>query len=175
MLSGVRIEAATKANLTARVFDVHGDAEWMASHNDHPKQPFMAYQETVHMKAAWGDKEYVAVPLRGARPSFGSLIKREDLPRAIMEKGGFIHAVGSTLILFKVDWRNKGRVRGHGGFDAIGPRNARRTQVVPMYALVHSWPVQARYGFVVDGKRVILDTYAQEFAKALNQAIRTAR
>jgi hypothetical protein len=74
MRAGIRIRAATKANLVAIVQDIHS---------------FMELQETTGLKTPTYGRA-LAIPLRGARPTMTALIKDDDRPHAVMQRGGFI-------------------------------------------------------------------------------------
>jgi hypothetical protein len=154
MRAGIRIRAATKANLVAIVQDIHS---------------FMELQETTGLKTPTYGRA-LAIPLRGARPTMTALIKDDDRPHAVMQRGGFIR----NGVMYAVRQRYKKERRRRGKY---GPVNAsrQRNEVVPMYFLVDRWKWQPRYGFVDDVRKIVEQRFKPNFAGAFAQAVRTAR
>ena len=150
---GVRIKAATKANLEASVEDIHG---------------FMGLQETGGEKIPFGNA--IAVPLPGARPNVGSIIPDNKRPKAVMANGGFIR----NGIMYAVQARYK-KQRRRGGI--VGPMNAtqQRNKIVPMYVLVSQANIKPRYEFEKTLAPMVGETFKQQFPIAFAQAVRTAK
>lgn len=133
--SGVKITPATKRRLEAEVFD---------------RNPYMVAQEESGLKYPKFGR-YIAVPLRGARPTRQALIRKANLPHAVMAAGGFIR----NDVLYKV-LRRGGRSRG----------------ILPMYFLVDRWRWRPRYGFRTTVEAVVNAEYQAEFQKAFEQYTR---
>jgi hypothetical protein len=144
--SGVRITPATKRKLEAEVFDLN---------------EYMLAQETTGEKHPQFGR-YIAVPLRGARPTRQALIRPEDLPHAVMQAGGFIR----NNIIYKAS-RLKGPGRGREGPRANVRLSGRR--VLPMYYLVDRWKWRPRYGFRDSVELVVNAEYQEQFQKAFAQ------
>jgi hypothetical protein len=126
--SGIVITPATKERLQSEVAD---------------RNSCMVLQESGGEKIPY--KQFLAIPLEGARPSPRALIKTEDRPAEVMARGGFIRentqGIGIMFLPRKIFHRARRR-RG-----MVGPVNASKEQtIVPMYALVRRAEVPARYG-----------------------------
>jgi hypothetical protein len=155
--SGVRIEPATKTKLQAVVKDIN---------------PFMERQETGGTKLPTHGS-MVAVPLSGARPSPRSLISPENMPAAVMQRGGFIRTVGGRSIMYAVAFK-AGRRKRDKFTKQLGAANWSR-KIVPMYVLVHSATVRPRYEFEKTVTTGIEDEFAQNLEQTFAEARRTAK
>jgi len=125
---GIVITPATKTNLQSEVAD---------------RNSYMVLQESGGEKIPY--KQYLAIPLAGARATPSALIRPDDMPAAVMARGGFIRSnaqgVGIMFLPAQIFHRERRR-RG-----MIGPVNAtKENQLRPMYALVKRAEVPARYG-----------------------------
>lgn len=151
---GVRITPATKQKLEASVQDIN---------------PYMGLQQTGGEKIPYGN--YLAVPLSGARPTPRSLVSADNLPHAVMERGGFIRGNVMYAVAFKAGRR--GRVsRAIGGIQKAA--NWER-KVVPMYALVKRAVLRPRYEFVEKVSEAAQAHFDVNFAESFQQAVRTAK
>jgi len=147
--SGVRITPATKRKLEAEVMDIN---------------PYMVAQEETGLKFPKFGR-YIAVPLRGARPTRQALISKANLPHAVMAAGGFIR----NNVMFKTStMRGPGRGRE-------GPVNRKRVRgggIIPMYYLVPSWKWRPKYEFRKTVEELVGAEYPAEFQKAFEQYTR---
>jgi hypothetical protein len=155
--SGVRIEPATKTKLQAVVKDIN---------------PFMERQETGGQKLPTHGS-MVAVPLSGARPSPRSLIQPENMPAAVMQRGGFIRTSGGKSIMYAVAFK-AGRRKRDKFTKQLGAAQWSR-KIVPMYALVPRAEVRPRYDFEKTVVTGIEDEFAQNFEQTFAEARRTAK
>jgi hypothetical protein len=153
MKANIKIDPATKANLVAAVRDTFGA---------------MALQETGGAKIPYGSA--IAVPLRGARPSPASLISPQNMPSAIMARGGFING----NIMYDVTVK-AGRRRAVKGAFGVSSSASWSRQIIPMYALVPRANVPARYGFEAAVEEIVRTTFGDNFREAFKRAVRTAR
>jgi len=156
--SGIKITPATKRKLEAEVYD---------------RNPYMVAQEESGLKYPKFGR-YIAVPLRGARPTRQALIRKQNLPHAVMQAGGFIR----NNVLYKA-----GTLKGPGmGRDELGTRVAREgparrrrlsgRRVLPMYYLVDRWKWRPKYGFRKTVEDLVNAEYQAEFHKAFAQYTR---
>jgi hypothetical protein len=155
--AGVRIEPATKTKLQAVVKDIN---------------PFMERQETGGAKLPTHGS-MVAVPLSGARPTPRSLIQPQNMPAAVMQRGGFIRSNGRASVMYAVAFR-AGRRRRDKFTGQLGAAKWSR-KIVPMYALVPSAEVKPRYDFVKTVTDRVGDEFAQIFEQTFTEARRTAK
>lgn len=153
--SGIKIEAATKTNLVATVRDIHD---------------YMALQDTGGEKLPhYG--EYICVPLTGARRTPSSLIPDNLRPKAVMESGlGFIRG----NIMYLAHFQRRTSRRGFKGVKGFSSGSFSR-EITPMYALVRSATIPARYGFEDIVTAIANAKFADEFGKAFQRAVATAR
>jgi hypothetical protein len=151
----VRITPATKAKLEASVEDTFAAME---------------LQETGGDKIPYGTA--IAVPLSGARPRPGALIKDEDRPHAVMQRGGFIR----NGIMWAVTIQHTGaRRRLNRNIAGIASTGTWERKIVPMYALVPRAVIKPRYGFEQAVLKVIEANFKNNFHDAFLRAVRTAR
>lgn len=148
--SGIRITAATKQLLQAIVEDIN---------------KYMALQETGGEKLPY--KQYIAVPLSGARPSLSAIVSDDNKPAAVMARGGFIRGNVMYAVSYARGQRRLSRTKG-------GYRSA-QLQVVPMYALVHQARIKPRYGFQPAVVEVVEKNFDANFKDAFQAAVRTAK
>ena len=158
---GIRIQAATKASQVAVVRDIN---------------PYMALQQSGGVKIPFGNA--IAVPLSGARRNVKSLIDPENMPHAVMQRGGFIRAGIMYAVTFK-------RGRSKRLSRSLRPSGIRGTElraapswsreIVPMYALVKRAVVKPRYGFDADVMNVVRRNHARNWAVAFEKAVKTKR
>lgn len=136
--SGIRIRPATKQMFEAAIEDIN---------------KYMELQETGGTKLAFG--KYLAVPLKGARPTLRSMIHGGDWPAQVMQHGGFIQQTKKgTLIMYRVVFKGSrtGRRQAVKGMSASAEaafwQARKRGGIEPMYALVARAHIPKRYGFV---------------------------
>jgi hypothetical protein len=140
--AGVRITPATKHKLEAEVYD---------------RDEFMVAQEDSGLKYP-KYHNFIAIPLRGARPTIQALIAKNNMPHAVMEAGGFIH----NNIMYKRSSRALHRPkRGAEGPSMRG--------VLPMYYLVDHWKWQPKLNFRPTVISLVNQEYEAEFRKAFEQ------
>lgn len=153
MKAGIRIRAARKADLAAEVMDIN---------------PWMEAQETTGRKQPFRGR-YIAIPLRGARPTRRAKIRPENQPEAVMQSGGFIR----KNIIFKVQRRTR-RGLGRG---QEGPRLRVRTgNVIPMYYLAPRWVWRPPYGFQKTVEGVASPAVFEfEFSRAFQEFVANAK
>lgn len=158
--SGIRITPALKTKFEAVIEDIN---------------KYMGLQETSGSKLPkFG--AYVAVPLRGARATPRALVRSEDLPHAIMQRGGFIREKSNgKLIMYRVAFKAGRRKKLSRSIVGISEGGNWSRQIVPMYALVKSAHVPARYHFVENVQRDLEGEFARQFDAAWKEAERTAR
>lgn len=150
----IRVEPATKTNLVSTVRDTY-----LA----------MVLQEAGGTKIPFG--QFIAVPLKGARPSITSLIAPENLPAAVIANGGFIN--GNILYAVTLQAGRRGALKR--GIKGISRAASWSRQIIPMYALVPRAYVPARYGFEPAVVQVVQNTFPDNFHEAFQKAVRTAR
>ena len=148
---GVRAIRATKQTLESFVEDI---------------DPFMVLQEEGGEKIPY--KEFLAIPLVGARPTLRALIRPEDRPDAVMQQGGFIRG----QIMYRPEVVH---AILKGGRRAVGKRLAAaadRGGIVPMYALVKSAHIPKRYGMQEAVEQFVEENYRAEFVRAAGQYVK---
>jgi len=157
---GVRFEAATKANLTARVYD---------------KDPFMALQETGGEKFSlrrrvfdYGD--YIATPV-DARRSKRDVVDKRDWPQNLVNPFILTARDGRKYLAvhaFVVGGRSQGVGSARG-------KQKRITGTRLMYLLHPRATYKARFGFRDTVGRVVRERFEVNFAQALNDAMASAK
>lgn len=157
---GIRIEPATKQKLMSVVKDIN----W-----------YMELQETGGGKfPEFG--AYIAVPLRGARPTPRSQIDPNNSPKRVMQRGGFIQRLNKgTLIMFLPLFKAGRRGRLAKGVGGIQKAASWTRQVLPMYALVKRATVRPEYGMRDVVERIVDQRFAANFLWALDRALRTKK
>lgn len=157
--SGIRITPALKTRFEAVIQDIN---------------EYMGRQQTGGAKLPKFGR-YVAVPLRGAKASPRSLVRAEDSPHSVMERGGFIREKSNgKLIMYRVAFKAGAHRRLSSAIAGITSSSWSR-QVVPMYALVSSASVPKRYHFIENVQRDLEGEFARQFERAWEEAERTAR
>jgi hypothetical protein len=150
MQRNIRVEPATKAKPLAIVKDTYAP---------------MGLQESGGVKLPY--KQFLAVPLKGARPSPRAL--PSPLPHEVMAMGGFIRGQVMYLPAYKGKSRN-----ARLGLTRHAPGQAFSRDIIPMYALVPRANIPAIYGFEPAVMRTVVETFAANFSEVW-RAVRTAR
>lgn len=158
MQQGVRVEPATKAKLEAVVKDIHS---------------FMTLQEVGGEKRPRYGK-MLAIPLKrgGARPTPTTVIKKENLPGAVMATGrGFIR--GNIMYLRHKHYKRAKRVSIVRGPGAMRTKVV-RDKIVAMYALAPEASLKPRYEFAPGVKESVEKGFGKNFRVAFEHAVNTA-
>ena len=147
---GVRITPATKQTLAAEIVDINA---------------YMGLQEEGGTKFALG--KTLCIPLRGAKRTVKSIVRKEDYPAAVMQSGGFIR--GNIMYRAKEKYRNQRRRKG-----SEGPMNRtrKRNLIIPMYWLQPTATIKKRYHFERDVRAVVQAQFEPEFKKIWNEIVR---
>ncbi len=150
---GIRIRPASKTNLRAEVGSV---------------DPFMARQELGGVKTAKGGGS-VSIPLvqgqggpGGARKTITTVTPPSRWPKAMLSRPGYF--VGPTRSGKTGLWQRQG---GRG-------KNARR-RIRLMYVFQQGVRVKARWGFRGRAEAMVARRFPGEWAKAMAEAMATAR
>lgn len=163
---GIRIQAATKSTQVAIVRDINA---------------YMALQQSGGVKIPFGSA--IAVPLSGARKNVKALIDPENMPHAVMQRGGFIRAGIMYAVTFKRGRAKRlsralhsgGRFGTRGFGAALQQAPSWSREIVPMYALVKRAVVKPRYGFDSDVMSVVRRNHGRNWAAAFEKAVKTKR
>ena len=151
MERNIRVEPATKAKPLAIVKDTYAP---------------MALQESGGVKLPY--KQFLAVPLEGARPTLRAL--PHPLPHEVMAMGGFIRGQVMYLPAYQGKSRN-----ARLGLTRHAPGRAFSREIIRMYALVARATIKPAYGFEAAVMQVVQEQFAENFRAAFEQAVRTAR
>jgi len=173
VLKGIRIEKATKNNLTATLKDI---------------DPFMALQDEGIARrdddqgfTTKGDSrleiygEYVCIPFEAARPSAGRAVREADTPREVIANGGFIKKYDGYAVLFRKANNREAKkytVR-RGGTDRALVSTVNGAAAVAMWLLYPQASNKPRLKFAESFEQ-LLDSgeWERQFDKAFADAIK---
>jgi hypothetical protein len=155
---GVRITPATKTRWVASVQDINR---------------YMELQETGGEKIPY--KNFIAVPLEGARPTERAMVAPENRPHAVMQRGGFIR----DGIMYAVVFRAGRRGRVARSITGISKAASWSRKVIAMYVLTPRAIIGRNpdklYHFIDSTKLVVEQNLPLRWSESVQKAIRTAK
>lgn len=155
IVSGIRIERATKDNLTATVYS---------------KDPFMGRQEVGGTKTPKYDNN-LAIPLSAVRRSKTGMINAADLPQNL-GKAEFTVKRGQKMAPRRGAGGSVFKMVSNGRTYLCRRRNG---QVELLYLLVPRAQIKKRLGMGDDAQKIARANFSQNLKDALENALRTAR
>lgn len=155
VVNGIRIEKATKDNLTATVYS---------------KDAFMGRQEVGGTKVPKFDN-HLAIPMRAVRRTKTGMINAADLP-SNLGKAEFSVKRGKQMAPRRGAGGSVFKLVSNGRTYLCRRRNG---QVELLYLLVPNAQVKKRLGLGDDAKKIARLKFAQNLNDALEFAMRTAR
>lgn len=155
VVQGIRVERATKDNLTATVYS---------------KDPFMGRQEVGGTKTPKYDRN-LAIPMRAVRRTKSQLINPADLP-SNLGKAEFTVKRGKKEVARRGAGGSVFKLVVNGRTFLCRRRNG---QVELLYLLVPSAQVDKRLGLSDDAEKIVKERFSVNLADAIEYALRTAR